>query len=85
MDRAEFAREEAQAAGLPDCAEWRAFDHAARCAELDAGALKLIEAAGLSLDLSMQRQSPALEAAGLACCAPAACRGRCRRCSRARR
>ena len=66
MDRAEFAREEAQAAGLLDCAEWRAFDHAARCAELDAGALKLIEAAGLSLDLSMQRQSPALEAAGLA-------------------
>ena len=64
MDRAEFAREEAQAAGLLDCAEWRAFDHAARCAELDAGALKLIEAAGLSLDLSMQRQSPALEAAG---------------------
>ena len=66
MDRAEFAREEAQAAGLLDCAEWRAFDHAARRAELDAGALKLIEAAGLSLDLSMQRQSPALEAAGLA-------------------
>ena len=26
MDRAEFAREEAQAAGLLDCAEWRAFD-----------------------------------------------------------
>ena len=83
MDRAEFAREEARR-GLLDCAEWRAFDHAARCAELDAGALKLIEAAGLSLDLSMQRQSPALEAAGWPA-APAACRGRCRRCSRARR
>ena len=84
MDRAEFAREEAQAAGLPDCAEWRAFDHAARCAELDAGALA-DRGGGPEPGLVHAASVARAGGGGLACCAPAACRGRCRRCSRARR
>ena len=66
MDRAEFARKRRKPRDCWTAPNGAPSTHAARCAELDAGALKLIEAAGLSLDLSMQRQSPALEAAGLA-------------------
>ena len=65
MDRAEFAREEAQAAGLPDCAEWRLRPCGAlrgtgrRRAQADRGG-------GPEPGLVHARQSPALEAAGLA-------------------
>ena len=83
MDRAEFAREEAQAAGLPDCAEWRLRPCGAlrgtgrRRAQADRGGGP---EPGLVHAASVARAG----GGGLAC-APAACRGRCRRCSRARR
>ncbi len=69
MGNANFAREAeaaAEADSLAASHEWRAFAQAAHGAALDAGALKVIEAAGLCVDLTMQRQSPALDAAALA-------------------
>lgn len=69
MGNANFAREAeaaVEADSLAASLEWRAFAQAAHGAALDAGALKVIEAAGLCVDLTMQRQSPALEAAALA-------------------
>ncbi|KRA02527.1 MAG: glucose-6-phosphate isomerase [Achromobacter sp.] len=52
--------------GLANSPEWVAFAQAAQNAELDASALKVIEAAGLCVDLTMQRQSASLDGAGQA-------------------
>jgi len=43
---------------------WRTFAHAVQTARVDARKLRLIDAAGLCVDLSTQRASPALENAG---------------------
>ena len=69
MGKANFAIEapaDSEMAGLADSPEWQAYAQAAVDAPLDASALKVIEAAGLCVDLTMQRQSPALDAAALA-------------------
>ena len=66
MGKANYAIEALRASsGLAQSPEWQAFAQAAEAAELDANTLKVIEAAGLCVDLTMQRQSPALEAAAL--------------------
>jgi len=66
MGKANYAIEALRAnSGLAQSPEWQAFAQAAQSAGLDAGTLKVIEAAGLCVDLTMQRQSPALEAAAL--------------------
>ncbi|MGB3820144.1 MAG: glucose-6-phosphate isomerase, partial [Achromobacter pulmonis] len=69
MGKANIAREAqagAEADSLAASPEWQAFSQAARGAALDAGALKVIEAAGLCVDLTMQRQSAPLDAAAQA-------------------
>ncbi len=52
-------------ADLNQLPQWQAFEQAARQARVDTGTLRVLEAAGLQLDLSGQRHSPALEQAGL--------------------
>jgi len=54
----------ASVAPLADTAEWRAFVEAAHRADRRAGTLRVLEAAGLSVDLSTQAQSEELSAAG---------------------
>lgn len=69
MGKANFAIEalvNSETAGLAGSPEWLAFAQAASDAPLDAAALKVIEAAGLCVDLTMQRQSAALDAAAVA-------------------
>lgn len=51
---------------LADIAAWKAFVEAALRADRKAGSLRVLEAAGLAVDLSMQAQSPELLAAGAA-------------------
>src|SRR5690606_2079585 len=51
---------------LADMAAWKAFVEAALRADRKAGSLRVLEAAGLAVDLSMQAQSPELLAAGAA-------------------
>ena len=64
MGKAQQAIEALRAdSGLANSPEWVAFAQAAQNAELDASALKVIEAAGLCVDLTMQRQSASLDGA----------------------
>ncbi|WP_124079750.1 glucose-6-phosphate isomerase [Pigmentiphaga humi] len=51
---------------LAELPAWQAFAEAAGQADRRGGTLRVLQAAGLSLDLSTQAQSPALRAAGLA-------------------
>ncbi|MDX3906486.1 MAG: glucose-6-phosphate isomerase [Pigmentiphaga sp.] len=51
---------------LAGTAAWQAFAEAARRADRSGGTLRVLEAAGLSVDLSTQAQSPELLAAGSA-------------------
>lgn len=53
-------------APLADTAAWKAFAEAALRADRGAGTLRVLEAAGLAVDLSTQAQSPELLEAGLA-------------------
>lgn len=53
-----------EVAPLAETAAWRAFVEAARRADRGAGALRVLDAAGLSVDLSAQAQSDELAAAG---------------------
>jgi len=52
-------------AALPSSPAWRAFADAARAAA-PGGTLRILDAGGLQVDLTAQRQSPALEQAGAA-------------------
>lgn len=52
--------------GLPETAEWRQFAEAARAANQRAEILRVIDAAGLKVDVSAQRLSPELDDAAQA-------------------
>lgn len=52
--------------GLAGNPYWQSFASAAHAATLDGGTLKVIDAAGLCVDLTMQRQSPELDEAAQA-------------------
>lgn len=51
---------------LPSSPAWQQFAAAARGAALDGAALRIIEAAGLQVDLTTQRHGAALDQAGAA-------------------
>ncbi len=51
---------------LSDLPEWSAFDNAARNSPIHIDGLRLIQAAGISLDISGQGSSPELDAAAQA-------------------